>query len=251
MKELFVDVWTVMYKELRELAVARAGVRGSLFGIFLLLVIVGAILPMESSLLVGGQSWLLTLWGWLPVFVVAITITDLIVGERERHTLETLLASRLPDRAILLGKVGAAIALGWGLMFLCIIIGGLAVLIQGDNGLNRYAANVLLGVALLGMLGALLAAGVSALISLRTATARQAHQMVSVALLLIFIIHVVGLPLLAHTLPEPWRLNLSLMLSVLDHPQSLAFLVIILAVLGFGLLGLASLWFQRSRLYLD
>ena len=36
-------------------------------------------------------------------------IADGIPGERERHTLETLLASRLSDRSILLGKVMAAV----------------------------------------------------------------------------------------------------------------------------------------------
>jgi ABC-type Na+ efflux pump permease subunit len=45
-------------------------------------------------------------------------ITDSIAGERERQTLETLLASRLPDRAILLGKVAAITLLGWLLLAL-------------------------------------------------------------------------------------------------------------------------------------
>lgn len=252
MKELFVDAWTVMDKELRELAATRSGVRGSLLGIILLLVVVGAILPLESSLVEGGQSWLLTMWGWLPIFVVAITVTDLIAGERERHTLETLLASRLPGRAILLGKVGAAIVLGWGLMALCIMIAIVVIaLIHGENGLSRYSAGMLLGVALLGMSGAVLAASVSALISLRAATARQAHQIVSVALLLIFIIHVVGLPLLGRVLPGPWQAGLAVLLGALQHPDALFFLAVILAVLGIGLLGLAAFWFQRSRLNLD
>ncbi len=252
MKELFVDAWTVMYKELRELVAARSGVRGSLLGILLLLVIVGAVFPIESSLLEGGQSWLLTMWGWLPIFVVAITVTDLIAGERERHTLETLLASRLPDRAILLGKVGAAIVLGWGLMFVCIVIGiVVTALLHSEYSLGHYTANILFGVVILGMLGALLAAGVSALISLHAGTARQAHQIVSAALLLVFILHVVGLPLLGRVLPEPWQGNLTSLLSVLEHPQLLIYLAVVLAALGVGLLGLASLWFQRSRLNLD
>ncbi len=50
-------------------------------------------------------------------------ITDSIAGERERQTLETLLASRLPDRAIVLGKIIAVTLFGWGLLLLGMIPG--------------------------------------------------------------------------------------------------------------------------------
>ena len=50
-------------------------------------------------------------------------IGDAIAGERERHTLETLLASRMPDRAILLGKVIAIVLYAWGMGVLSLLPG--------------------------------------------------------------------------------------------------------------------------------
>ena len=49
-------------------------------------------------------------------------VADSFAGERERHTLETLLASRLPDRAILFGKVLAAVGYGWVLVMLMLVL---------------------------------------------------------------------------------------------------------------------------------
>ena len=49
----------------------------------------------------------------MPVMLVGLTIADSFAGERERHTLPTLLASRLSDRAILIGKIVPSAGLGW------------------------------------------------------------------------------------------------------------------------------------------
>jgi ABC-2 type transport system permease protein len=50
-----------------------------------------------------------------------------VAGERERRTLETLLASRLDERAILFGKLLAARAYGWGLTLLSLLLGAASV----------------------------------------------------------------------------------------------------------------------------
>jgi ABC-2 type transport system permease protein len=49
----------------------------------------------------------------MPMVVTGILVPDAIAGERERNTLDTLLASRLPDRSILYGKLGFGVAVGW------------------------------------------------------------------------------------------------------------------------------------------
>ncbi len=48
----------------------------------------------------------------MPVMLVGLTIADSFAGERERQTLPTLLASRLSDRAILIGKIVPSVGLG-------------------------------------------------------------------------------------------------------------------------------------------
>lgn len=252
MKGLFLDAWTVMNKELREIAASRGGVQGGSLTVLLIGVLLGVLLPLESVLLGSSHSWLLVLWGWLPVFVVAIAVTDLIAGERERHTLETLLASPLPDRAILLGKVAAAVIYGWGVLLLCMAVGIITMAIVQGAGVDQfYAPKMLIGVALLGFLAALLAAAISALICLRVASARQAHQLVILTVLSLFFVHVVGLPLLEHLLPEPWQDTITNLLGALERPETILIIASVLAILGVALLWLASSWFHRNRLNLD
>ena len=60
---------------------------------------------------------------WIPFFVIISFIGDAIAGERERHTLETLLASCMPDRAILLGKVLAVVFYAWGMGVISLLPG--------------------------------------------------------------------------------------------------------------------------------
>ena len=65
---------------------------------------------------------LLVAWSWVPLMLVAGVVADSFAGERERHTLETLLASRLSDEAILVGKVTAAVGYGWGFTLVMAVV---------------------------------------------------------------------------------------------------------------------------------
>ena len=49
-------------------------------------------------------------------------IPESFAGERERHTLGTLLASRLPDHAILLGKVAVAVGYAWVMTLMLLLV---------------------------------------------------------------------------------------------------------------------------------
>ena len=110
------DVLTVAWKEWRELFQLGGSHRGGRFSLVILIGVFGVFLPLQS-----GAEWVQSpatvfYWGWVPLMLVGSAVADSFAGERERHTLETLLASRLPDRAILLGKMLAAVAYGWGLV---------------------------------------------------------------------------------------------------------------------------------------
>ena len=98
------DILTMMWKEAKD--VFFQGGWRSLLRPLLVIGIIGVYLPLQlgaqwMSLMSIGMLLLL----WIPFFMIITFIGDVIAGERERHTLETLLASRMPDRAILLGKV--------------------------------------------------------------------------------------------------------------------------------------------------
>jgi ABC-2 type transport system permease protein len=91
---------------------------------------------------------------------VIILISDAIAGERERHTLETLLASRISDQAILLGKVLVTVGYNWGMTLFCLLLGSVVVnLSQGLAQWVFYAPiNLFVVVLILSFLTILLAA---------------------------------------------------------------------------------------------
>jgi ABC-2 type transport system permease protein len=249
---MIADIWTVMRKELLEIFFQRANVagsrRGSWFSIVIVLLVFGLFLPLQI-----GPDWLqrpqlLVLWGWVPLFLGSSITTDTFAGERERHTLETLLASRLSDRAILFGKVAAAVAYGWGLSLLSVLVSVIAVNIVYSRGhLLFYPLNV----AGLGVVLSLLVSGLSAtagvLISLRANSARQAAQVMSIAIMLILFVPVLGL----QALPGDLRGQVTNVLNNSSFNQVAAGAIVVLVVAD-GLLLLASMArFQRSKLILD
>jgi ABC-2 type transport system permease protein len=97
------DLITMMWKESKDL-LFQGGWKAWIRPV-LLVGIMGVYLPLQV-----GIQWLtlspieIFVVLWIPFFVIITFIGDAIAGERERHTLETLLASRINDRAILLGK---------------------------------------------------------------------------------------------------------------------------------------------------
>lgn len=76
----------------------------------------GAVAPHLLGRFERGPLMVGVLLAGLPLVLSAIMIAESLAGERERRTLETLLASRLSERAILLRKMSAAVLLGWMLL---------------------------------------------------------------------------------------------------------------------------------------
>ena len=241
------DIATVMWKEIKELPYLRGGFRGGKFGMLIFVFVFGVYMPLQT-----GREWVtsplvLAYWAWVPFLLVSSVIADSFAGERERHTLETLLASRLSDRAILFGKIAAGIAYGWGLTMGCILIGLIAVnIVHGKGELLLFPANIGLGVLSLTFLIAMLASGLGVLISLRSATVRQAQQTFSIAFFLLFI-PVFALPML----PPEWQARLVSGLMQADVNTILLGAVGLLLLLNAALVLAALKRFQRAKLILD
>ena len=243
---MIADIWTVMWKEWKEMLSHGVG-RGRwtpvvLIGVF------GVFLPLQT-----GRDWIespqvLLYWVWVPIFLVSSIIADAFAGERERHTLETLLASRLSDRAILFGKTCAAVAYGWGLALISLLLGLVTLNIsERGDGLLMYPGTVALGAVGLSLLSAWLAAGAGVLISLRAATVRQAQQMLSIGTLVLLFVPIFGI----RALPPEAQARLFGLLEGGDVGLIAAIAVLVLAVLDVGLLAAAMARFQRARLILD
>ena len=242
------DVLTVAWKEWRELILLGGGPRGGRVSLVILLGVFGVFLPLQS-----GADWVTSpatmfYWGWLPLMLVAGAVADSFAGERERHTLETLLASRLPDRAILFGKILAAVAYGWGIVMAMLLLSLVTVNLTARAGhLLLFPWRFAIGAPLLACLGAGLAATAGVLVSLRAATVRQAAQTLNVGILLLIFIPVIG----ARALPDAWKAQAGAWLMSVGVDGLLWTASVALLLLDALLLALAMARFQRSRLILD
>jgi ABC-2 type transport system permease protein len=234
---------TMIVKETKELF-SQGGLTGYL-PTLVFLAIGGVVYPLiswSSWIQLGGLAIPLILF--LTFQQIVASAADSFVGERERHTLETLLASRMPDRAILLGKIGALVGYGVGINFSLLVLGWLAItLVHGRERLGFYPLDLLLLTLGLGLVVTILAASAGVLVSLRSATARQAQQMLAVGGLVITFGVTFGLLELTSNLLPSWGIVLSL-------AQLLALLLGLLTVIDIIVLTLALERFQRSRLIL-
>ena len=189
-------------------------------------------------------SVLLTVF--LTIVVVAIMVPNSFAGERERHTLQTLLASRLPDRAILFGKIAVALVFVWGMTLIALLLSLVSVNVaHWDGQLLLYTPPIALGNLALSFLVATFMAGAGVLISQRAATVQEAAQKL---LLFIFVpaIVVQMAPLLFRD-----QINLWIKEVEVNGAQLLAIVVAVWAVIDAGLLVAAIARFQRARLILD
>lgn len=240
------DIASVFWKEWREI-LTWGGMRGKL-GVLIFAVVFGVLLPLQS-----GRAWvespvLLLFWVWMPLFMVSSVIADSIAGERERHTLETLLASRLPDHAILLGKAATAISYGVALTWFNLLVGLVTVNIAfGAGKLVMYTPAALATIVLVSILGAGLSAGAGILVSLRATTVRQAQQTLSIAMLLLFVLPIMSIQFLS----AQTQAQLKQVLAGIDPiPTALsAGAVLLLADVLLMVAALAR--FKRARLILD
>ena len=187
-------------------------------------------------------SILLTVF--LTIVLVAIIVPDSFAGERERHTLQTLLASRLPDRAILFGKIAVALAFAWGLTLIVLLLSLVSVNIaHWDGQLLLYTPPIALGNLALSFLVATLTAGAGILISLRAATVQEAAQKLMAILL------VPGL--LAQIVPLMFRDQIGPFIQAVNGPRLLVIVVGVLVVVDVAVLLAAMARFRRARLILD
>ena len=237
------DIWTVAYKEFKEIWAAM-GNRSALLRMGIWLVIFGVMFPLQSP-----ENWLISLtpvllWSWMGMYYVGALAVNAFAGERERHTLETLLATRLPDRAILFGKIAANALYGWALVLASAIIGLVAInVFEGGSPLRFYTPAVGLGGLLLSLLVTLAVAIVAVLISLLVSTTRQGQMILYVISVLLFLPLVFGLEATEMT-------GLTGFLTG-DPAPVVPLAIAATALLGAVLLAIAMGRFRRSELILD
>jgi ABC-2 type transport system permease protein len=243
-KPVFRDMATVIRKEIREITSA-AGTGSStkvnltIAAVLMALVaVLGALAPRD--VITGPIVLVSTMMAFL---VVLAAVTDSFPGERERHTLETLLASALPDEALLLGKICASVLYGWALILVI-----LAVIVIGANVTHfpaMYSPWILVAVFVVVPLSLLLFSAAGVLICMRAPTVRAAQPRVTGSFMLLFIL----LVSLSKLMPAEWgRQMVTAMRSETARIAAMFMQIVFVAVLDVVVMAFALARFRRSRL---
>ena len=243
------DLLTVMWKERKGLFRVRGRRAQALLAMFSP-VLLAIYFPLQE-----GAAWVesplsLLLAFVAPLILVGISIPDSFAGERERHTLPTLLASRLSDRAILFGKIITSVAFGWGVTLILLLISLVTVNVaQWDGHILFYRPSILLADLAFSFLVAMLTAAAGVLFSLRAATAQEAQQtLMAVLLIPPMILQFVVFAIMGS---DSGKARFKEVLATLSLEQIILVIVAVLLVLVLGLLMAAISRFKRALLILD
>jgi ABC-2 type transport system permease protein len=245
---MITDILTVASKELREILTFGGDARGGgKFSLLVLFGIFGVFFPLQS-----GREWVtspmsIMVWGWMPFLWVSAIVSDMFAGERERHTLEALLATRLSDQSILFGKLLAALTYGVSLTWLVLLSSIVTInIIHGKDGWLFYPLAITVSALVFSILVSGLSASIGVLVSLRASSVRQAQQAMSIGMLVLF------LPfMLLQFIPKAWMETAINLMENIQPMQIGIGLAIVLLVVEVILIAIAKRLLQRSKLILD
>ena len=239
---------TVIWKEWREFLRQRGTIRGTISMLLIPSVILGVLFPWQTGRMWVESSLSLSTWVFVPLFIVATIIADSFAGERERYTLETLLASRLSDSTILYGKIAAAMCHALIMTIVIVMLGLLTVnIVHGEGKLILFSFKTLAGGTTICILVACLASSAGVLISLRATTVRQAQQTLSVAIVLLAFMPGIVIQML----PLSVKTSIGGALESAGSTRCIIAAFIVFLLVDLILLRAARRRFRRTRLILD
>ena len=242
------DLGTMVWKEWREFREQLLSWRRGGLSAMVLALVLGVVTPAQM-----GPDWLYTdfmtaYWPFVAASMVSSLIADSVAGERERHTLETLLATRLPDAAILLGKIVAAVL--YGLMFALanLLIGWITVnVVHGHGSLLPFPLAHVMTIIGFTILASALVAGLGVFISLRAATVKQAQQTFGISIVILLM----G-PLLAFQMLSRYRrMQLLELLTRTGRDRIALYVAAVMLAATLIVLVAALARFRRGKLAVD
>ena len=186
------DSLIVAEKELMELFATRS-TKILIMQIGILGVIFGGFIPYSQGRYWIAETYLLGFhFVFVPFVVTFPFVTDCFAGERERKTLETLLATRLDEKALFLGKSLSVFAFSYVQVLMVVLIGMATInaywwIEAGGKGLFLYSSPALF--ALFGLSAAMvaMATGIGVFVSLRAESVRAAQRITGVISLAILL----------------------------------------------------------------
>jgi len=197
------DIQTVMWKECRELKQLLGGTRGQWVAMVIFMGVFGIMMPLQAGPSFVKSPFLAGMFAFLPLFIVIQIVPDSFAGERERHTLETILATRLSDKGILLGKILTIVLYGWlmALAIACIMLISVNVVYR-QEGLILPSWWLLIGAAFVSFLVALFSTSLGVFISLKAQTVKQAQQNVALIVMTLWFLPFIIGPIVLKSIPK-------------------------------------------------
>ena len=234
------DILTVAWKERRMLFRYRGGRMR-----FVLTMLSPVMLAFYASWSTGVR------WVELPipaapaalvaVLAVIIVVPESFAGERERHTLETLLATRLSDSSIVFGKMLVAIVLAMALVAVVLGLGLVTVnLFHYDGEVLLYTIPNLLFCLFVCIISSTMVTAIGVLISLKSETVQEATQTLAGAILVP--------PVFMGMIVLVFRDDIVRLIMTVDRPLSASATIGLLVVVTLGLIAEARRRFKRAEL---
>jgi ABC-2 type transport system permease protein len=228
---------------MREIVGAGGGRRG-LVRELLFVGIFGLFFPLSQAEVWRTGSVPAVFALMIPLFLVGPHVADSFAGEKERGTLETLLATRLPDQSIYLGKIFAVVGYAW-------VVTLLEAWVAQNTGPFVYPGFVWAAWAVGSIASGLLLASIGTFVSLRSKTVRAAHQAMMIPLFIIIFGGSFGIPLLFRMLsPETQKVLLD-RIETLSAVSVVLAAVAVLLLIDMVLLVIGLRRFRRDRLISD
>lgn len=175
------------------------------FPVFLVLFF-GVYFPWSTGSILLGSIFSLMTYMLFPIVFVTGLVMESFIGERREHTLETLLASCIPDNAIVLGKVVAAFGYVSIPLAISFVIGlAIIAISRGVSSIFNTMMTLELGIFIISILACLLSAFISALASLKAKTMIDA-QIFFIAIVFALVVATIIAPLVVLSLiPAEWK----------------------------------------------
>lgn len=246
---MLTDISIMIWKEWKEFMRFQGGSRSGMTGLLIMIAIFGIVMPAQWGPMWVESAASLSLWTVIPLMLIGTIVADSFAGERERHTLESLLASRLPDQAILLGKIGAVVSYVWLVTQVVFIAALIPVnIFHGKGKFLIYKPEVAMSGLVLSFLLAALMSNIGVLVSLRAATVKQAQQTLALSVFIFaYAIPMVGIYGLRFV-PEETRHVLLQPILTGDIGSIVLAASAFLILLNVGLFAITKARFQRTRL---
>jgi ABC-2 type transport system permease protein len=182
------DVLVVLQKELREIVGERYSRRGGMVQAIVVVAVMGIFYPyFAPGFWLSASPLAIAYFGFFPGVLAVTVAADAFAGERERKTLETLLATPLGEWPILLGKASAAVVFSLTVTAIAFVCAVTSVnLAAHPPGLFLPAPVLVAGALGAALSSATLMTGLAIVMSMRIPVARSAQQMTALLSFVVF-----------------------------------------------------------------